>query len=87
MKKEIRNKNLARCARCGSEPVILEGWDTLQVKCKCGDTGKEYFGDYADEAFMYVEYGERAILEWNSRQTNRMSGRGGIVYGKKAGKE
>lgn len=39
--------------------------------------GKEYFGDYADEAFMYVEYGERAILEWNSRQRKRMSGRGG----------
>lgn len=66
---EIRkDKRLNRCAVCGGEPEIKEGWDTLQVECKCGNKGKSFFGDYDDEAFMFLEYGAAAITDWNERQ-------------------
>lgn len=64
-----KNKITFSCALCGSIPEIVETYDTLQIVCRCDRKGKEYFGDYYDEGFMFTEYGDIAIRDWNIKNT------------------
>lgn len=57
---------LKPCPFCGGTPEIRETFDTLRICCqKCGKTTPVIFGDYYDEGFMIVMYGDKAIEEWN----------------------
>ena len=54
--------------KCGAMPEIIETYDTLQIVCKnCGTSTETVVGDYYDEAFMMVAYGQQMIQDWNRR--------------------
>ena len=56
--------------KCGCAPRIITTYD-IQVVCdSCGLVGTKYFGDYYDEGFMMLQYGEQAIKEWNEMVKN-----------------
>lgn len=59
---------LAPCKECGTLPEIDETYDTLRIVCpKCGNSTRQEYGDYYDEAFMWATYGNILSKEWNDK--------------------